>query len=335
MPPGSRGVALLEQVMVAHHLIDRPGRLVGGRILIDQNRVARHSHSPQHRPPMSELTQAPPVARATDPPEATMPPSEHTPSHLAAGGYWECPLRALRSRIVSRGPTRRVRRLIESGAVRPELLRAAEHEADLLAHPLRRPRPRAARPAPPLPDAPPRETPYAGRSRQARASGGGKHAARARRFAAAACNRPKSRAAPPSAKSTPAPPTGREISGHTGCPCLQPPCAANQPVGSALPRTVDRESAIEEGPSRIRRTWSLIPFRSQLERKRRNDHCGRPTPSVRNGCDRVVRRARVFSSAGTKRHLRRVDAGGCCIHRERQLGSNPSRTLLVLNLDSP
>jgi hypothetical protein len=36
---------------------------------------------------------------------------------------------------VSRGPTRRVRRLIESGAVADELLHAAAHEADLLGHP--------------------------------------------------------------------------------------------------------------------------------------------------------------------------------------------------------
>lgn len=37
--------------------------------------------------------------------------------------------------IVSRGPTRRVQELIASGAVSNELLRAADHEADLLAHP--------------------------------------------------------------------------------------------------------------------------------------------------------------------------------------------------------
>lgn len=37
--------------------------------------------------------------------------------------------------IVSRGPTRRVEELIASGAVSNELLRAADHEADLLAHP--------------------------------------------------------------------------------------------------------------------------------------------------------------------------------------------------------
>ena len=36
---------------------------------------------------------------------------------------------------VSRGPTRRVRRLIDAGVVPPELLAAADHEADLLAHP--------------------------------------------------------------------------------------------------------------------------------------------------------------------------------------------------------
>src|SRR5256885_3058475 len=37
--------------------------------------------------------------------------------------------------VMSRGPTRRVQALIESGAVSPELLAAADHEADLLAHP--------------------------------------------------------------------------------------------------------------------------------------------------------------------------------------------------------
>ena len=37
--------------------------------------------------------------------------------------------------IMSRGPTRRVRELIASGAVSNELLRAADQEADLLAHP--------------------------------------------------------------------------------------------------------------------------------------------------------------------------------------------------------
>ena len=36
---------------------------------------------------------------------------------------------------MSRGPTRRVRRLITSGLVTAELLVAADHEADLLAHP--------------------------------------------------------------------------------------------------------------------------------------------------------------------------------------------------------
>lgn len=36
---------------------------------------------------------------------------------------------------MSRGPTRRVRRLLESGAVSEELFEAAHHEADLLAHP--------------------------------------------------------------------------------------------------------------------------------------------------------------------------------------------------------
>jgi len=36
---------------------------------------------------------------------------------------------------VSRGPTHRVRRMIDDGQVTPQLLRAAEHEADLLAHP--------------------------------------------------------------------------------------------------------------------------------------------------------------------------------------------------------
>lgn len=36
---------------------------------------------------------------------------------------------------MSRGPTRRVQALIESDAVSPELLAAADHEADLLAHP--------------------------------------------------------------------------------------------------------------------------------------------------------------------------------------------------------
>ena len=37
--------------------------------------------------------------------------------------------------VVSRGPTRRVRRLLAAGEVPRELLRAADHEADLLAHP--------------------------------------------------------------------------------------------------------------------------------------------------------------------------------------------------------
>jgi len=36
---------------------------------------------------------------------------------------------------MSRGPTRRVRDLVASGTVSNELLRAADHEADLLAHP--------------------------------------------------------------------------------------------------------------------------------------------------------------------------------------------------------
>lgn len=36
---------------------------------------------------------------------------------------------------VSRGPTRRVHRMMVDGEVPPALLRAAEHEADLLAHP--------------------------------------------------------------------------------------------------------------------------------------------------------------------------------------------------------
>jgi hypothetical protein len=36
---------------------------------------------------------------------------------------------------MSRGPTRRVRRLITDNAVSAELLGAADHEADLLAHP--------------------------------------------------------------------------------------------------------------------------------------------------------------------------------------------------------
>ena len=37
--------------------------------------------------------------------------------------------------VMSRGPTRRVRRLLESGAVSSQLLEAADHEADLLGHP--------------------------------------------------------------------------------------------------------------------------------------------------------------------------------------------------------
>ncbi len=36
---------------------------------------------------------------------------------------------------MTRGPTRRVRRLIAGGAVTAEVLAAADHEADLLAHP--------------------------------------------------------------------------------------------------------------------------------------------------------------------------------------------------------
>jgi len=36
---------------------------------------------------------------------------------------------------MSRGPTRRVRRLIAAGQVSAQLLTAADHEADLLAHP--------------------------------------------------------------------------------------------------------------------------------------------------------------------------------------------------------
>ena len=36
---------------------------------------------------------------------------------------------------MSRGPTRRVRRLIDSGEISSELIRAADHEADLLGHP--------------------------------------------------------------------------------------------------------------------------------------------------------------------------------------------------------
>ena len=37
--------------------------------------------------------------------------------------------------VMSRGPTRRVRRLLVSGAVSSQLLEAADHEADLLGHP--------------------------------------------------------------------------------------------------------------------------------------------------------------------------------------------------------
>ncbi len=37
--------------------------------------------------------------------------------------------------FVSRGPTRRVRQLVTSGVVSEKLLAAADHEADLLAHP--------------------------------------------------------------------------------------------------------------------------------------------------------------------------------------------------------
>ena len=36
---------------------------------------------------------------------------------------------------MSRGPTRRVRRMLASGAVSDQLLQAADHEADLLGHP--------------------------------------------------------------------------------------------------------------------------------------------------------------------------------------------------------
>ena len=36
---------------------------------------------------------------------------------------------------MSRGPTRRVQRLITSGAISDELLRASDHEADLAGHP--------------------------------------------------------------------------------------------------------------------------------------------------------------------------------------------------------
>ena len=36
---------------------------------------------------------------------------------------------------MSRGPTRRVQRMIEAGLVAPEVLAAASHEADLLEHP--------------------------------------------------------------------------------------------------------------------------------------------------------------------------------------------------------
>jgi hypothetical protein len=56
---------------------------------------------------------------------------------------------ARRIGLMSRGPTRHVRRLVEDGAVTPRLLAAADHEADLPAHPyigvehreLARPRP--------------------------------------------------------------------------------------------------------------------------------------------------------------------------------------------------
>gem|GEM_PF-6608913 len=37
--------------------------------------------------------------------------------------------------VMSRGPTRRVSRLLASGAVSGQLLQAADHEADLLGHP--------------------------------------------------------------------------------------------------------------------------------------------------------------------------------------------------------
>jgi hypothetical protein len=37
--------------------------------------------------------------------------------------------------VMSRGPTRRVRRLLTSGAISDQLLHAADHEADLLGHP--------------------------------------------------------------------------------------------------------------------------------------------------------------------------------------------------------
>src|SRR5450631_821874 len=37
--------------------------------------------------------------------------------------------------VMSRGPTRRVHRLLGSGAVSGQLLQAADHEADLLGHP--------------------------------------------------------------------------------------------------------------------------------------------------------------------------------------------------------
>jgi len=37
--------------------------------------------------------------------------------------------------VMSRGPIRRVRRLLASGAVSGQLLKAADHEADLLGHP--------------------------------------------------------------------------------------------------------------------------------------------------------------------------------------------------------
>ncbi|MDQ6899127.1 MAG: hypothetical protein M3072_06420 [Candidatus Dormibacteraeota bacterium] len=37
--------------------------------------------------------------------------------------------------VMGRGPTRRISRLVASGVISEVLLRAAEHEADLLAHP--------------------------------------------------------------------------------------------------------------------------------------------------------------------------------------------------------
>jgi hypothetical protein len=41
----------------------------------------------------------------------------------------------MRVLVMSRGPTRRVRRLQESGAVTIDVLRAADHEPNLLGHP--------------------------------------------------------------------------------------------------------------------------------------------------------------------------------------------------------